>query len=781
MRTSQTQQSDSTTINLSTKTKAPPKRFTDPVYKIYIGKEQQCSCGGGKALGKLCLHIMFIMLKVLKLKSTDPLSWQLELSDMNINQILTTKSRKEKSKEKTTHAFMKRGHGMAMWNSRNSKSNDNIDTAQDQRRNDSSSLSDSSSSPQDHTQQNQYHKRKPLSQDTICSICQDEMSPTQNLWYCMQGCGSNFHTLCFQMYASYHRNENLLQRNNSAVRRRRASANALSCPLCRADWKENPPPVSKILLSGNANDDGKKDEITCSFSSRVNCQRCKVSIRSIFYRCVSCHFDENSSKDNISEKQSLCSTNSTNPSSKLATTLCVKKTKQHNSMMVVPNTTFHRRRPIHDSTIEKENINSINIDTKKKQQQQKNSTSTNTTYDLCKRCFESAGQKVQYHHLRQTNSQHHHQKRPHLFVKGSISNKYPIEYSPALPKLTLTTTVDDSQQRETLIQQLQTRDLSSNDYQLLLSLDDEYQQHSSSVMIDLPHHLLSAFPNVLYPDISLDNNCCAICQSKLYFSSSASSGLSMNTMDSSIRRLTCSQNHMVHESCILMLLMEQAQASFSSSPNNQCHCVKCPSCDEYLFPSLIVLKKKGLTQQQSSSLSPVDDTKSKTSLLPEKTSKILEKENSKAIGKDLCFNGCITGTSTHNLHLHHPSYNNASDISQKIQTNRNNININNRKKQSFQSTTIDDISKNKRETSILKKGPPCFLSTASGTIIASGERREQSQIISRRNKTGQIPLKPQSLQQLRRKEKSPAFSFSSSIEGSVDMNDFIVIQNLNMN
>jgi E3 ubiquitin-protein ligase ZSWIM2 len=52
----------------------------DVKYKVSIGDIQSCSC----RQKELCIHIMFVMLKVLRVPPTNPIAWQVSLVDQEV-------------------------------------------------------------------------------------------------------------------------------------------------------------------------------------------------------------------------------------------------------------------------------------------------------------------------------------------------------------------------------------------------------------------------------------------------------------------------------------------------------------------------------------------------------------------------------------------------------------------------------------------------------------------------------------------------------------------------
>lgn len=51
-------------------------------FKIVIGSEIQCSCGGGRS--EHCVHTIFALIRIFKVDEADPLIWQLSYIDREI-------------------------------------------------------------------------------------------------------------------------------------------------------------------------------------------------------------------------------------------------------------------------------------------------------------------------------------------------------------------------------------------------------------------------------------------------------------------------------------------------------------------------------------------------------------------------------------------------------------------------------------------------------------------------------------------------------------------------
>lgn len=67
----------------------PAPERPDATFKVRVGSEQTCTCGDRE----LCVHILFVMLKVFRLDVGNPLVWQKSLVDAEITKILSDRER----------------------------------------------------------------------------------------------------------------------------------------------------------------------------------------------------------------------------------------------------------------------------------------------------------------------------------------------------------------------------------------------------------------------------------------------------------------------------------------------------------------------------------------------------------------------------------------------------------------------------------------------------------------------------------------------------------------
>jgi hypothetical protein len=55
--------------------------------KVQIGSRQSCSCSHPIDEKGVCIHILFVMVKVLRISPENPVVWQKSLNDAEIEQV----------------------------------------------------------------------------------------------------------------------------------------------------------------------------------------------------------------------------------------------------------------------------------------------------------------------------------------------------------------------------------------------------------------------------------------------------------------------------------------------------------------------------------------------------------------------------------------------------------------------------------------------------------------------------------------------------------------------
>ncbi|XP_072848840.2 mitogen-activated protein kinase kinase kinase 1 isoform X1 [Pogona vitticeps] len=175
----------------------------DNKYRVFIGP-QTCSCGRGT----FCIHLLFVMLRVFQLESSDPMLWRKTLKNFEVESLFQKYHSRRSSRIKapsrnTIQKFVSR-----MSNSHTLSSS-------------STSTSSSENSIKDEEEQ-------------MCPICLLGMLDEESLTVCEDGCRNKLHHHCMSIWAE-------------ECRRNREP---LICPLCRSKWRshdfynhESPSPV----------------------------------------------------------------------------------------------------------------------------------------------------------------------------------------------------------------------------------------------------------------------------------------------------------------------------------------------------------------------------------------------------------------------------------------------------------------------------------------------------------------------------------------------------------
>ena len=220
---------------------------------VLIGRENQCSCENVD-----CVHILFVMTKVLRLDLRDPIIWQRSLVDREVNQILT---RRRRIVSRSTPRRV------------------------------ATTTTTTTSTTTTHT-----IKRRDLKDgDELCAICQDEMTESDVLTWCRSGCGHNLHVTCMQQNAKF----------------RKANGDDVTCPFCRTEWGEiigsrmDGKRVSSKLVSSTSSSQRRGQGSTVH--TGIECNSC--SRNPIFgnrYRCLLCEHDVNLCKRCYQSRRQIC-------------------------------------------------------------------------------------------------------------------------------------------------------------------------------------------------------------------------------------------------------------------------------------------------------------------------------------------------------------------------------------------------------------------------------------------------------------------------------------------
>ena len=196
-------------------------------HRVLIGARQTCSCGGGMCMDKnktgalksknntgvhrlppsvgdrirepeLCVHILFVMLKVLRVPPRNPLVWQLSLTDRELDEVLRcgAKCGQLSQRQKAAQAAQRR-------------------------------IERKKKLAQDAERAHEMNARRNVEPDETCPICYetiDDWSENDEaramLVWCRDGCGRNVHGKCMRYWSEH----------------QASLEKSLTCPLCRAPW-----------------------------------------------------------------------------------------------------------------------------------------------------------------------------------------------------------------------------------------------------------------------------------------------------------------------------------------------------------------------------------------------------------------------------------------------------------------------------------------------------------------------------------------------------------------
>jgi E3 ubiquitin-protein ligase ZSWIM2 len=158
---------------------------SDTKYKVIVGSRQMCNCRQSCS-ESLCIHILFVMMKVLRVPRDNPVVWQLSLTDNEVDQALSGSLGRQRVEVR--HAFMKR--------------------------------KEKRGGGEEKTEEELGVTRLQLQEDEVCPICLDPMKADEPLTYCKKQCGNNIHIECALEYAQH----------------KVSCRDKITCPLCRVEW-----------------------------------------------------------------------------------------------------------------------------------------------------------------------------------------------------------------------------------------------------------------------------------------------------------------------------------------------------------------------------------------------------------------------------------------------------------------------------------------------------------------------------------------------------------------
>eukprot|EP01135_Chromosphaera_perkinsii_P008740 Nk52_evm73s1444 gene=Nk52_evmTU73s1444 len=196
--------------------------------KVLIGDCHCCTCAEYMKGRELCVHIIWILLRKLRLSPQNQLIFQRGLVEREINQIL-------------------RGHSEVL-----ASKNSNVSIPND-------------------TKGKDGVEAREIKEDEVCPICQENLLEGDvPLTYCKYGCANSIHIKCMKVYGEH-------QISNGE--------RDIKCPLCRADFI----PLHLLREEYRKNSKRKTRSERNSIHLGKSCNKCrKCPIQGSCYRCMFC-------------------------------------------------------------------------------------------------------------------------------------------------------------------------------------------------------------------------------------------------------------------------------------------------------------------------------------------------------------------------------------------------------------------------------------------------------------------------------------------------------------
>eukprot|EP00730_Choanoeca_flexa_P004076 TRINITY_DN11588_c0_g1_i1.p1 TRINITY_DN11588_c0_g1~~TRINITY_DN11588_c0_g1_i1.p1 ORF type:complete len:555 (+),score=46.76 TRINITY_DN11588_c0_g1_i1:2254-3918(+) len=151
-------------------------------HKVLLGGRSKCNCNDFQKHQDLCVHILWVCLKRLRVASSNPLLWQQALVDREVDEIM-----------RSAHSIE-----AATVPSQVGKDGGSTGNAED------------------------VVEPRPIEPDDVCPICQCELLDDDDpCLHCQHGCGRHVHKSCMLEYAKHAQSQ---------------GEQSAKCPLCRVDF-----------------------------------------------------------------------------------------------------------------------------------------------------------------------------------------------------------------------------------------------------------------------------------------------------------------------------------------------------------------------------------------------------------------------------------------------------------------------------------------------------------------------------------------------------------------
>ncbi|XP_069110456.1 uncharacterized protein [Argopecten irradians] len=205
-------------------------------FKAYLGDPHTCTCPQFKKDRDLCKHICWLLLKKFRVPQNDSITWQLGLVEREINAILHGHAAKQKQQQPQG----------PRWQRAKSVSSGGTDAGKE------------------------MLQQRPIGDDDVCPICQDELlSKHLPVTFCKFGCGNSIHIKCMKVWADHQKS---------------SGDTVIKCPFCREDFG----PI-ELLKQESRNAIGATQGGRMDRHLGTDCQSCHISpIEGKCYRCRVC-------------------------------------------------------------------------------------------------------------------------------------------------------------------------------------------------------------------------------------------------------------------------------------------------------------------------------------------------------------------------------------------------------------------------------------------------------------------------------------------------------------
>lgn len=195
--------------------------------RVTLGDPCACTCTTYLKERELCIHILWVILKLFRIPPENPISWQGGLVEREIQQMV-------RSREKTRRIVR-----------------------EDPGNNNHNKQAPSAAQPG-------LVEPRPIEEGDCCPICQDEMTSSQHLTFCRYSCGHSIHSRCMKIWADHQTSQ----------------GTKILCPMCRAEFG-----TLKMIMTDHL----KQTAFRRDVHPGTTCNTCNTTpIQGKHYSCTVC-------------------------------------------------------------------------------------------------------------------------------------------------------------------------------------------------------------------------------------------------------------------------------------------------------------------------------------------------------------------------------------------------------------------------------------------------------------------------------------------------------------